>query len=789
MSLVKGMLVASTVALTAGAASPAVAQQTPATQSTAAQSGAAQTTIAGADAGADTLQDIVITARKRAENLRDVPVSVQAVTGNELVTKSITQLPDLVSLVPNFRVSFATSSPFSLIRGFGSGSSLSFEQSVGKFVDNVSYGRDQDARIPLFDVDRVEVLKGPQVLVFGNSTTAGAVSIITRKPGSEFIGDASIGYEFNAHQVIAQGGVTLPIGNSASVRLAGLFDDQSKGWIFNPLTGNTEPRNRNYAGRATLRLAPASGLEILLKAEVDRVKNQGNTIEPIRQPTNALAQFAEVNLDLRRSVNNNVAPFFEPEFARLNNETYQADINYDVLGGTLTSISALRHLRYLTSLTNFASIPIFDALIGQQYRQFSQELRYGGKVGRLDLTVGGYYQHDELRSFTSLGLNLGLIGLPASRGGFPFANLFIYDHNTNSYSAFADFTYHLTDAFSISAGARYTNIKKRASQSSNPANLIPGLGFDFTREQLVASINNSPQYVTAALNAARASPHNFTDLALDEDHLQPQIVGQYEFAPRNMLYVKYVKGAKAGGYDQNYALAARPAPFLSEGGQAVEAGIKGLTANSRFEYSIVAFRETFDNLQVSVFQNPNTVVANIGKARSQGVEAEATLLLARGFRVSTNLAYLDAKYLQFPNAPCTIAQTLATPSGTTCVQDRSNTPTILSSKWTGSLNAQYDQDVLGGDYVLTTGASLYARSRYNASTTNDPLFLVNGYAQIDANIDFKPMDGWWTVSLFGRNLTDYHYIDYATTSTFLTGAGGVSSSRGRQIGLRLSTRF
>lgn len=745
--------------------------------------------IAAALTAEEPQKEIIVTARKRSESLREVPVSVQVVGGETLASKSIVQLAEIVPLVPNLRVAAGTSSPFTFIRGFGTGVSLAFEQSVGKFIDNVSYGRDQDARIPVFDVDRVEVLKGPQVLLFGNSTTAGAINITTRKPGATFSADGSAGYEFNSNEVILQGGVTLPLTEYASLRVAGLYDNQSKGWIFNDLTKETEPRNKVYAGRATLRLLPAPDLEIMLKAEVDRVRSNGITLETIRQPTNPLAQFPDIKRDLRRSVNTNVAPFFNPERAEMNNATYQADINYDLGEGTIASVTAYRDMKFLTSLSNGSNIPFFNALIGQSYRQLSQELRYSGKIGKLDLTVGGYYEHGELRSYTTLQVNLALIGQPLASGGFPFANLYLYDHDTDNYSAFADLEYHFTSKFSVAAGARFTSYRKVAAQSSQPTEVVSNYRLSDSRSRLIQAIRTTPAFVGAAIGALRSTPHAFTDLTKKENYLQPQFVARYEIDPDTNLYAKYVRGDKAGGFDQNYAFAARPAGFESERGEALEAGLKGFLGRRTVDYSIVVFRETFSNLQTSVFQSPLVVIANVGEARSQGVELDLGWRLASGLRVTFNGAYLDAKYVDYPGAPCTINQTLATPAGTTCVQNRSGTPAQLASKWSGALGVEYERPIGSGDLTLAVGGNVYARSGYNVSTTNDPLFDAPGNAQIDAHIDIRSSSGGWTASLFGRNLTDFHALDYATTTTFLNGGGMVSSTRGRQLGVRFGFQY
>ncbi len=219
------------------------------------------------------------------------------VSGDTLTHRNITQMVDLVTTLPNLTVSYGTIQPRTFIRGFGSGDNLSFDQSVGKFVDNVSYGRDQDSRIPLFDLERVEVLRGPQVLLFGNSATAGALNITTRKPGDRFEADGSIGYEFNNNETNVQGGATLPVAEGVSLRVAGLLQHLDKGWIHNNVTGFDSPRTRNYAGRAILRIEPSSDLQIQLKAEYDRLLDEGENIQVYKQSLAVPGLFDDTKLD------------------------------------------------------------------------------------------------------------------------------------------------------------------------------------------------------------------------------------------------------------------------------------------------------------------------------------------------------------------------------------------------------------------------------------------------------------------------------------------------------------
>lgn len=737
------------------------------------------------------LGDIVVTARKRSENLRNVPIAITAITGEQLQVKNITQILDLSSVTPNFQFSYGAVQPFTFIRGFGSGANASFEQSVAKFIDNVSFGRDADGRIPIFDVERLEVLKGPQVLAFGNSSTVGALNITTRKPGREFEADGSIGYEFNGEEAQLQGGVSVPLTGWASLRVAGLYQDLARGQVYNPLEDRREPTTRNWAIRPTLRLTPAPGLEVLLHYEYDHLRDNGSAIQAITQPLNpAVPHYVEVgDKDIRRA-NPPGVPFLSPDLGGLNGSLYQGDINYSVLGGTLTSTTAYRKMH---SVIQFGitgpndQTPYYNQL-AERYNQFSEELRFTGTYGKLDVTAGGYIQRDTLHIDVISEFNLGAYGLTGA-AATQFGRAAYYDQRTKTESAFTDLSYHLTDKFSVSAGLRYTHIAKTAGQTIYSTTIVPNLGFDTTRADLLAYNTPSLDPIVAAV--AKSPVHSFPygTLALTENHWQPQVIVQYKIDPRNQVYAKFVQGEKVGGFDFLYASATNPdgARFGSEKATSFELGTKGLIAGGTLEYAVAVFRTTFQDLQQSVLSNLVNRVSNVGKARSQGVEADLTYAPNNAIRLSLGGSYLDSRILNFPSAACNSVQNFATPSG--CSQNLSDTPTQFASKFTGTFSADYRQPLAGGSYVLAFGGSVLARTKFNAGATNDPQQVQKGFAQIDAHIDLKPGQGWWQLSLFGRNLTNYKYLNYGVLATGSGTAVLGTYERGRQIGLRFSVKF
>jgi outer membrane receptor protein involved in Fe transport len=287
-------------------------------------------------------------------------------------------------------------------------------------------------------------------------------------------------------------------------------------------------------------------------------------------------------------------------------------------------------------------------------------------------------------------------------------------------------------------------------------------------------------------------PHNFPGLHLHEDHVQPQVVAQYKIFDKDQVYAKYVKGYKAGGFDVNYEglptdISPEGAHFRPEQAQAYEVGFKGLTLDDRLSFSLALFHEEFTDLQANAFVGSSnvTLVTNVGKARSRGLETDFSFAPIAGLKFSASLALTDARYVDFPGGVCTRLQAAAQPLG--CVQDLSGAPTPYSSKWSGTLGGDYQHHL--GAFVMTAGAALIARSSYNTSTNNEPALEQSSYAQLDAHVDFKPSAGPWSVSIFGRNLTDRHPLLSGDAIPLSTGGLSAISLRGRQVGLRLGAQF
>ena len=778
----RGLLLASAAVLSGGV-SGAMAQTADDSQA------GAEATAGGGGVSEDAtvrLKEVVVTARKQEEVLRDVPVSIIAISGDALKESAVVRLTDLTAVVPNFTMSLAANAPVTNLRGFGT-YGTQFAQSVGKFVDNVSYSRDIHSRIPLFDVERLEVLKGPQVLLYGNSTTAGALNITTRKPGDEFSADLSTSYEFNHEETITQGGVTIPINDKASVRVAGFLQNLNKGWLRNDINGDDEPTFANRAVRGTLLLEPTDQLTMTLKAEYAEIRDTGGTSQQIRQSTNPGRQLPEVTFDDHRQSATGLAPFFTEEFNGLDNEVYQADVDFESGIGLISSTTAYLKSHQVGAQGFGAGRPYFISDIIVDYEQFSQELRLSNSTDMLDYSVGGYYEWNNYDSISPLAFNAAEFGIPFA----PVARVVSLDQVNKSYSVFGDFTYHLTDKIDVSAGARYTMLDQTNDQYSQASPIFPGFNFNTSRAQLEAVLDPSLNPTVNALFGG--TPHVFTDIERDEDHFQPQLLVQYRPNSDMMLYGKYVKGAKQGGVDTAYAgtaAGADPAEaiFDPEFARSFEVGIKGTTANRRFEYSLSAFDTKFDDLQLQAFLGTTQFVTNVGEAQTYGVEAEFTWVPLDNLRLNGTANYLDATFQNFTNAPCTVFQAAAAAPGTVCTQeDVSGKPTPFQSEWSGTFNASYDFDT--DNFQITPAISLLYRSEYNVSTIADPLGLQDGMTLIDLNLGLDHKDSGWRGSIFAKNITDEKYFEYGTATAVVTGGYSVWSSRGSSVGVQVGLEF
>ncbi|MFZ1477653.1 MAG: TonB-dependent receptor, partial [Sphingorhabdus sp.] len=482
------------------------------------------------------LEEIVVTAQKREEGLSRVPISISAVAGEAIAEKGTANLEQLSASVPNLRITQTGIANRIVVRGISSGDNKGFEQSAAMFVDGIYYGRDQLVRMPIVDVARVEVLRGPQPTLFGKNAIAGAISIINNKPTDDFGGSLTGSYEFNHKETQLTGVVNAPLGDMAGVRLVGYYRKQG-GYIFNTTLNRNEPKVDTKFFRGTFSLGNDGPVTASLKVEHADFDVLGQARENLlpRGTYSASPFFTTVDTVLDgRSQNGG----FDSR-TKIFNSTL--DVAIEAGAHTVNLISGYAHYKSREILdVDYTALKILDGTNqGETYDQLSQEIRLTSPSDRpFTYLAGIYYQTSKLAArdtvvfgdfFKTLaGPFAGFRPLGDSRSERQFRQ------TSDLWSGFVQGTYALTEQLRVTAGVRYNHENKSGKRDlailAGPTNLTP--------------IN----IVRAVWGAVRVVEHSISG-EFTENVTTPMANIQYDLTPELMAYASYAKGAKAGGFD------------------------------------------------------------------------------------------------------------------------------------------------------------------------------------------------------------------------------------------------
>ena len=716
------------------------------------------------DASADGLQDIVVTAQKRSESAQAVPIAIAVATGESLTQSAITNLEGMSVRIPGLRVSEAAAGNQLFIRGVGSGINPAFEQSVGTFIDGTYFGRGKQSVSKFLDVARVEVLKGPQNVFFGNNAIAGAISVVTRDPGKDADVRGLVMHEFNHNEWLAEAAATVPLTDDVSVRFAGQYN-KLDGWIRNVYQDRDEPNQESWQLRGKLKARFTDTTDLLLKVEGSNNKELGNALQMIFCPSPFGPNGTACNGGLASSATTG----FEGMYNRYKadgvkgafvNPAYQADnarheLKQFVASGTLNQ--DLGSLGSLTSVTSYqwysdyrnnndadlTPAPIIVFPRRERYRQLSQEVRIVSPTGRpIEYVVGGYFQKSRLFFQEDFFVNLA--------GGTDTQT--VHHQNERTVSLFGALTWNVTDTIKVIGGARYVSVRKKARHQVNLLSLDGVLPLSSAG---VTFVNRNLGFF--------ASPNNNFERT-DKD-LAPSINVQWRPVSRVMFYASYTEGFKSGGFDAslrsnpaNVAAFQDNAAFDPERAKSYEIGVKTTLFNNRLRLNLAAFRSEYGNLQVAIFDGVGGfIVGNAASARAQGIDAEATLLIPQVFgsdelTINGAVAYLDAKYLRYDATQCSAVGRRPDPStpGTCTLTGQ---PLLYSPDLSGSVGADYTRD-LGDDLKLGLNVTAYMTKSFFVASDNDPIMRQPGYTKLDARLSLRSSSNGWELALLGRNLTN-----------------------------------
>lgn len=570
--------------------------------------------------------DIVVTAQRRSQALLDVPLAISAIGGEALVNKGISNTASLATAVPNLQVSssFGTTQPNFSLRGISVANEFNSNQAspIGVYIDDVYIAARSSHGMGLFDLDRVEVLRGPQGTLFGRNTTGGAINFITKQPrlvGTEGYVEAGYG---NYDTYKAQGAVeTTLVEDQLGVRLAVNYE-KNDGWQRNLAPGALNGSSTDsLQGRISIRMKPGdSGLDIKLRAYAGRdrgTQSVPNGLLPFRSGLG----FFEIN---------------ENRVGRNRTDSYGAAANISLElspNATFTSITSYDggHLK-LDQSADGSPLDVLKIDWGSSFNQFSEEARINYQGQRLNLVGGVFYGWDQ--TITDNRFNIGSALAPGVDGGF-FQH---YKQVRRSYAVFLQGDYDLTDRLTFTLGARYT--WDRGRYSDGYAYLFAG-GVDTGMTPVASTVPCPGAPGTCAYN-----PNARFNLDGRNNALTGRAALNYTFDNGLLVYASYSRGYRSGAFNGgSYTSSAGVNYVAPERVNAYEAGVKGKLFGNRLTLAAAGFYYDYSNQQVQDLRaGPVNILVNAPKAEVYGGEIEATVRVVPGVSVNLSGGYLHATY-------------------------------------------------------------------------------------------------------------------------------------------------
>lgn len=697
----------------------------------------AQNAAVADDANDAAIEEIVVTAQYRSESLQRVPAAISSVSGDDLAASGVSDLTGLSASVPGLYLSsYSVLSPQVFIRGVGSNDDgITSEGAVGVYVDGVYAGRGSSALFDLFDLERVEVLRGPQGTLYGRNTNGGAIKIETSKPGSEFKAAVELGYG-NFDQKTLRGLVSGPLAENIFAKVSGSYKKRD-GWTRDAVTGRQLNDEDSLSLRGQIRIEPAERVDVTFSVDYARDRPTSTFKEVVG---GTLFGYYDESTDPFVGSYDLVDAYLRRDILGLS-----ATVNWDVGIGTLTAVSGYRKtdIDYIEDYDS-TPFPVVNIDSRQKARQFTQEIRLVSNEGenKFSWILGAFYLHDR--------------GLGDDLFQFPFFGVddlgTLARTRTSSIAAFGEAGYQLTPRIKLTLGGRFTHERKKFSVQRTVYPFDGSAAFDFVP---------------------------LTTPAISFDNFSPRLLLEYQATEDVLAYASVTRGFKSGGFN-NYPAdpVAAVTAFSPEKITAYEVGLKATTSDRRLRINMAAFHYDYDNLQVfapidTFGGTPVVQITNAAKARVRGFEAEATYMPVRGLTLGVNYAHLVSNYREFlfdtvdlsgnrlPRAPRDTLQ--------------------ASVEWSGRISGNAELK-FSGEYVYSSNLFF--------TPFNDPDLQTGNIGLLNASAMITSGDGHWTLSIYGRNLANKKYLGHGIdvlATDFDLKTGQVAAPR--QYGVTVGWRF
>ena len=716
--------------------------------------------------------EVVVTARRREERAQDVPIALSVVSGDTIQRTGNINLVQIADLTPTLVIRNNNArNTFANIRGLGSNSDQNdgLEIGVGFYIDDVYYGRIGSSQFDLVDLDRVEVLRGPQGTLFGKNTTAGAINITTRAPSFTLgaTGEASIGAR-GYHQV--RGSVTGPILDDVAAFRLTVSDTHQDGLLTNLFNGRKVNDYDNLSVRGQLLINPAETVSIRLIGDSSKQSSYSrasSVVGVFTQYENGatlnntfLQRAARAGYVIPYDINDPYArevDFNAPIQADMEGYGLSGKVDWDLGGATLTSVTAYRwwDLHPPNDQDNTSLTVNIRGGTSNLQRQFSQEIRLASNGERtIDYVAGLYYFWQVIHALGqyALGPDYAVWNNPnanrtlANYAYTGFQSDSIIEPRTKSYAAFGQATWNIGDALKLTGGLRFTHEDKtglfdQRTVAGNDLSLLSAADRT-TAQGLRDALYPQVRYTTGA----------------KDDSLTGSLNLAYKVTQDVLVYAGYSRGSKSGGLSLG-TLPAGVSPVVKpETVDAYEVGIKSQWLDRKLTFNAAAFWTDVKNYQAAISENiGNTTsfrryISNIPGVRSRGIEADVVLAPSSFVRFTASAAYTDAVYKSYRNA-----QNAPDRRNISEVQDLSGVQLANSPKFIYSLST----DLI---YPLANDNEAYARldfvhrSSYDTSGSNSQYTKIDGYGLLNGRLGLRLDDQRFDVSVWARNLLDKKYF-------------------------------
>lgn len=743
-------------------------------------------TVVIAQDSASAISEIIVTAQRREQQVQDVPIAISAYSAEQLGRLQVTDALDTAHLVPNMighnNTGLGTANAYT-VRGLGNSESIAtFDPPVGSYIDDVYVARQSANNFTFFDVDRIEVLRGPQGTLFGRNTTGGAVRIIMRKPADEFGGYVEGGFgEYDRYN--ARGSVDIPVSSTVLTKFSTYYINDD-GYVDNVTNGEDLNSEENYGFRGAIRWLATDDLsvDLVLDYENEDYANISNT----KSGSNRIS-----HTGLSETGGGLVGRFTGPKaYYGLGNEveSFNASLNADwaTSAGTLSSITGWRDFSQEFALdfldgnaTNRAAFgqtppPWGGFVVGNDsdHQQFSQEFKFVGDFGdKLQYVTGIFYLREDNRTDFGdlLDLDLGLTAPPFQpTGNFIPAVLAdrVLKNTTETWAVYAQADYTIDDHWTATIGLRYTDESKDVSFSDNQP--CPPVNPSCWRDANADGISDTDITNVNMDNLSSIVPGS-TDIPRKQDgtQLTPRFALQYTVDDQLNFYGSATRGFKSGGWNARGTTPDQLQPFGPEKVWSYELGMRSEWLDGQLRANVTVFYMDVSDFQVpTAFQpltgQPQFITRNFADLENKGIEAEFIATPIENLTVLLNVGLGDAKYtnlspeIQAQQQLCLGGTTASCGQGIVSTDGSIAEPTKVPD-YTITFGGSYVWS-LGSSYNLIPSAYMYSLGEHNTFSAGGPRYEIDGYTTFDAAVELQNTDQDWSLVAECKNCNDRYML-------------------------------